>query len=77
MLRELRETADVVLKVKKIEDPVIAVWTDSGLFGARGEQMDEDYVVPPMNARPTTHREVTLLLLYRFNNWKKDRRRLT
>ena len=46
VLRELRDTAGDVLKIKAIEDPVDAVWTDSSLFGAQGEQMPDDFAVP-------------------------------
>ena len=36
----MKQTADVSLRIRYIEDPVVGAWTDSALYGAEGELLN-------------------------------------
>ena len=44
VVREVKASAEVGLRLRPIAKPVIGVWTDSSLYGANGELADPDLV---------------------------------
>ena len=42
IVREVKSTADFAIRTQPIENPVCAVWSDSALYGAEGELLDND-----------------------------------
>ena len=41
-IREIKASAEVGIVIQPIDDPVLAVWTDSSLYGSEGEPLDQD-----------------------------------
>ena len=41
-IREVKQTSDLAISIVRIEQPVLAAWTDSTLYGAEGEVIDND-----------------------------------
>jgi len=42
VIREVKSTADFALRIRPIENPVVAAWTDSALYGAEGELLEDE-----------------------------------
>ena len=63
VIKEVKETASFAIKIRPIKDPIIGCWTDSALYGAEGELIDNDKDLKGYDKHKVYSQRGTLLAL--------------
>ena len=61
VVKEVKDIADTVIKIRKIENMVVAAFTDSSLYGSEGELILDDEAPVDMTNTNCTHKQEVCL----------------